>query len=451
MPNKLKIKNDVWTVVNRHAAGLDIGAHEIWACVPVDRDDTPVRCFGTFTPDLEALVAWLVACGVTTVAMESTGVYWIPIFELLEERGLQVFLVNARHIKNVPGRKSDVQDCQWIQRLHSYGLLSASFRPEAEMVVLRSYLRHRAMLIEHRAAHIQHMQKALQQMNVQLTQVLSDISGVTGLAIIRAIVAGEHDATKLAQLRHGRCRRSAADIAKALTGHYHTEHVFALKQALALYDAYTAQVTECDQQLEHHYQAIKPRFDPDDPAAPLGPDPKVNSHSKNAPNFDVRRQLFQLTGIDLTQVNGLHVSSVQQLLAEIGTDMRKWPTVKHFASWLGLAPHNDITGGRVIRSRTLKNHNRAGQVLRLAAQSVGRGKSALGAYFRRMRARLGTEQATTATAHKLARIIYHMLKEHQPYRRLSATAYTEQQREREIKRLKRQAAQLGFELQPQPS
>ena len=451
MARKASIKNEVWTVVNPNAAGLDIGASEIWACVPADRDDTPVRCFGTFTPDLEALAAWLAAGGVTTVAMESTGVYWIPIFELLEERGLQVYLVNARHIQNVPGRKSDVQDCQWIQRLHSYGLLSASFRPEAEMVVLRSYLRQRAMLIEHRAAHIQHMQKALQQMNVQLTQVLSDISGVTGLAIIRAIVGGERDPATLAQLRHGRCRRSAADIAKALTGHYRSEHVFALKQALALYDAYTTQVAECDQQLEQQYQAIKPRFDPDDPDAPLGPDPKCNSHSKNAPDFDVRRQLFQLTGIDLTQVDGLHVSSVQQFLAEIGTDTRKWPTVKHFASWLGLAPHNDITGGRVVRSRTLQNHNRAGQVLRLAAQSVGRGRSALGAYFRRLRARLGPEQATTATAHKLARIIYHMLKEHQPYQPLSATDYDQQQRQREIKRLKRQAANLGFTLQPQPN
>lgn len=451
MARKVIAPNEVWTVVNPQAAGLDIGASEIWACVPADRDDTPVRCFGTFTPDLQALTAWLVACRVTTVAMESTGVYWIPIFELLEERGLQVYLVNARHIKNVPGRKSDVQDCQWIQRLHSYGLLSASFRPEAEMVVLRSYLRHRAMLIEHRAAHIQHMQKALQQMNVQLTQVLSDLSGVTGLAIIRAIVAGERNPAKLAQLRHGRCQRSEADIAKALTGHYRAEHVFALKQALALYDAYTAQVAECDQQLEQQYQAIKPRFDPDDPDAPLGPDPKVNSHSKNAPDFDVRRQLFQLTGIDLTQVDGLHTSSVQQFLAETGTDMRKWRTVKHFAAWLGLAPHNDITGGRVVRSRTLKNHNRAGQILRIAAQSAGRGKSALGAYFRRMRARLGTEQATTATAHKLARIIYHMLKERQPYHPLSAQAYDEQQRQREIKRLHRQAAKLGFALQPQSS
>jgi transposase len=451
MARKATVTNEVWSVVNPHAAGLDIGASEIWACVPADRDTTCVRSFGTFTPDLQALAAWLVACRVTTVAMESTGVYWIPIFELLEECGLQVYLVNARHIKNVPGRKSDVQDCQWIQRLHSYGLLSASFRPEAEMVVLRSYLRQRAMLIEHRAAHIQHMQKALQQMNVQLTQVLSDLSGVTGLAIIRAIVAGERNPAKLAQLRHGRCQRSEADIAKALTGHYRSEHVFALKQALALYDAYTAQVAECDRQIEQQYQAIKPRFDPNDPDAPLGPDPKVNSHSKNAPDFDARRQLFQLTGIDLTQVDGLHVSSVQQLLAETGTDMSKWRTVKHFASWLGLAPHNDITGGKVVHSRTLKNHNRAGQILRMAAQSVGRGKSALGAYFRRMRARLGPEQAITATAHKLARIIYSMLQHHQPYRPLSAEAYDEQQRQREIKRLKRQAAKLGFALQPQPN
>src|SRR5260221_5977793 len=312
-----------WVTLHPDAAGLDIGASEIWVAVPPARDPNPVRSFATYTPDLQALVDWLSACRVTTVAMESTGVYWIPIFELVEARGFEAYLVNAQHIKNVPGRKSDVQDCQWIQRLHSYGLLSASFRPEAEMVVLRAYLRHRAMLIEHRAPHVQHMQKALHQMNVQLTQVLSDISGVTGLAIIRAIVAGERNPDQLAQLRHGRCRRSAAEIAKALTGHYRAEHVFALKQALALYDAYTAQLVECDHQIEQQYSAFKPLFDPDDPAAPLGPDLKVNSHSKNAPDFDVRRQLFRLTGIDLTQVDGLDDSSVQQLLAETGTHMSK--------------------------------------------------------------------------------------------------------------------------------
>jgi transposase len=436
-------------LVHPHAAGLDIGATEIWAAVPAERDQPSVRPFGTFTPDLLALAAWLTACGVTSVAMESTGIYWIPIFELLEARGLDVYLVNTGHIKNVPGRKSDVQDCQWIQRLHSYGFLAASFRPEAEMVVLRAYLRQRAMLIDHRAAHIQHMQKALHQMNLQLTQVLSDVTGVSGMAIIRAIVAGERRPAKLAELRHGRCQRSAAEIAKALTGSYRPEHVFALRQALALYDAYSTQLAECDQEIESHYAAIKPRFDPDDPNTPLGPDPKVNTHSKNAPDFDVRRQLFQLVGVDLTKVHGLHVSSVQQILAEIGTDMRKFPTVKHFCSWLGLAPHNDVTGGKVKRSRTIKNHNRAGQVLRLAAQSVGRGQSALGAYYRAMKGRIGAAQAIGATAHKLARIIYFMLRDRRPYQPISPQEYDQQQHTRQIAALKRKAAKLGFTLQPQ--
>lgn len=438
----------VWPVVHADAAGLDIGASEIWACVPAERATPNVRNFSTFTPDLQALADWLKAGRVRTVALESTGVYWVPVFEVLEAHGFEVYLVNARHIKNVPGRKSDVQDCQWIQRLHSYGFLRASFRPEAELVVLRSYLRQRAMLIEHRAAHIQHMQKALQQMNLQLTQVLSDITGVTGMQIIRAIVAGERDPQVLAGFRHGRCQRSAADLAKALTGNYRSEHVFALKQALALYDAYSAQLRECDAEIERQYSVIRPRFDPDDPDEPLAPDTKLNTHSKNAPDFDVRRQLFQLTGVDLTAVDGLDVSTAQIVLSEIGTDMTKWRTVKHFCSWLGLAPHNDITGGRVVRSRTLPTHNRAAQALRLAAQAVGRGKSGLGAYYRRMRARLGPEQATVATAHKLARTIYNMLKHRQPYRPMSAADYDEQQRQRELKSLQRRAAMLGLQLTP---
>ncbi len=437
-----------WPVMNADAAGLDIGASEIWACVPADRATPAVRSFSTFTPDLEALVKWLVNCRIKTVAMESTGVYWVPIFELLEAAGLEACLVNAAHIRNVPGRKSDIQDCQWIQRLHSYGLLRASFRPEAEMVVLRSYLRQRAMLIEHRAAHIQHMQKALQLMNVQLTQVLSDITGATGMQIIRAIVRGERDPQKLARYRHGTCRHSEAEIAKALTGHYQAEHVFALKQALALYDAYSEQVQACDAEIERQYAASRPRFDPDDPDQPLGPDPKANTHSKNKPAFDVRRPLFQLTGVDLTAVAGLDEATAQILLSEIGTDMSKWRTEKHFCSWLGLAPHNDITGGRVVRSRTLKVKNRAAQVLRLAAQSAGRGKSAIGAYYRHLRARLGPEQATTATAHKLARIVYVMLKQRTPYHALSATDYDEQQHHRELKALERRAAKLGLRLTP---
>src|SRR5258706_9712448 len=306
---KATVTDPQWSTLNTDAAGLDIGAAEIWVAVPPDRDPNPVRAFGTFTPDLQALAAWLAACRVTSVAMESTGVYWIPIFELLEARGFEVYLVNASHIKNVPGRKSDVQDCQWIQRLHSYGLLSASFRPEAEIVVLRAYLRQRAMLIEHRAPHIQHMQKALHQMNLQLTQSLSDITGVTGLQIIRAIVAGERDPLTLARFRQPTCRSTEDEIAKALTGHYRAEHVFALKQTLVLYDTYTSQLTDCDRQIEAQYAASRPRFDPDDPDHPLGPDPKPNSHSKNAPDFDVRTPLFKLAGVDLTAVARLNEST----------------------------------------------------------------------------------------------------------------------------------------------
>jgi transposase len=437
-----------WPLVCPDAAGLDIGASEIWACVPAGRATPAVRRFATFTPDLEALADWLQAGGVRTVAMESTGVYWVPIFEILEARGFEVYLVNAGHIQNVPGRKSDVQDCQWIQRLHSYGFLRASFRPEAEMAVLRTYLRHRAMLIEHRAAHIQHMQKALQLMNLQLPRVLSDITGSTGMQIIRAIVRGERDPKVLASYRHGRCQHSETEIAKALTGNYRAEHVFALKQALALYDAYTEQVRACDAEIERQYAAIRPRFDPEAPDQPLGPDPKPETHSKNAPHGDVRRQVFQLIGVDLTAVAGVDEATAQILVSEIGTDMSKWRTEKHFCSWLGLAPHNDITGGRVVRSRTLPTHNRAGQVLRLAAQSAGRGKSALGAFYRRLRARQGPEQATTATAHKIARIVYHMIKHRQPYCVVSAAKYDEQQHQRELKSLQRRAAKLGMVLTP---
>ena len=439
-----------WPLLNADAAGLDIGASTIWAAVPRKRDGQPVRSFGTFTPDLQALVAWLEACGVRTVAMESTGVYWIPIFELLEARGLQVYLVNARQLKHVPGRKSDVADCQWIQHLHSYGLLAPSFRPEAELVVLRSYLRQRAMLIEHRAPHSQHMQKALQQMNLQLTQVLSDITGVTGLAIIRAIVAGERDPVVLAQLRDPRCHSSQDQIAKALTGHYRAEHVFALKQALALYDFYTTQLAECDRELERQYAATRPRFDPDDPAQPLGPDPKPRTRPKNRPAYDARRHLFGLVGVDLLRVEGLDDSGAQTLLSEIGTDMSRWPTAKHFCSWLGLAPHNEITGGKIRRSHTLKVHNRAAQVLRLAARSLSRSASALGVAFRSLRARLGPQAAITAMAHRLARIIYHLLRDRQAFDPQIVETRAQQARQRELANLRRHAAKLGLLLQPAP-
>jgi transposase len=430
--------------VNPHAAGLDIGSEEIWACVPEDRDPQPVRSFGTFTPDLYTLAAWLHACRIETVAMESTGVYWIPVYEILEARGFQVHLVNARHLKHVPGRKTDVKDCQWIQYLHTCGLLSASFRPEAEMCALRAYLRHRATLLDYRAAHIQHMQKALQQMNVQLPQVLTDITGTTGLAIIRAIVAGERDPVHLARFRDPRCAHSTEDIAKALTGHYRAEHVFALQQALALYDVYTTQVRECDAEIERQFQAITPVWDDDLP--PLDRQDKALSHSKNAPAYDARSLLYQLTGVDLVAIPGLHASTVQTIIAEIGLDMGKWPTEKAFCAWLGLAPRHEISGGKVLRRSTLKTRNRAGQALRLAAQAAGRSQSGLGAFYRRMRARLGPKSAIVATAHKIARIIYHLLTHRTAFRDLSPEEYSQQIRAREIAAMRLKAARLGLTL-----
>jgi transposase len=436
-------------VIHPNAAGLDIGSEEIWAAVAPDRTAEPVRKFGTFTPDLQALAAWLIACGVDTVALESTGVYWIPVYEILEARGLQVYVVNARHVKNVPGRKSDIQDCQWLQGLHSVGLLRGSFRPEAEIVALRAYLRHRATLIEYRAAHIQHMQKALQQMNVQLTQAVSDITGVTGLAIIRAIVAGQRDPQQLAALRQPGVKKTEAEIAKALTGNYRAEHLFALQQALALYDFYTAQLAACDAEIERQFANLKPASDD---LPPLPPTTKRDTHSKNAPRYDARSYLYRLTGVDLVAITGLNESTVQEIISEIGTDLSAFPNDKHFCSWLTLAPHNDISGGKRLRSRTLPGHNRAGQAFRMAAQSVAKSpNSAFGAFYRRMKARLGAKQAIVATAHKIARAFYHILKHRTPFHDLGGEEYERRAREREIKNLQKRAAKLGLVVTETPA
>jgi transposase len=440
------VKLDSLKQIKLNAAGLDIGAAEIWVCVPEDRDKDSVRMFQTFTPDLQALADWLTACEVETVAMESTGVYWIPVYEILEARGFELYLVNARHLKNVPTKKTDVLDCQWIQQLHTYGLLNASFRPEAEMVALRAYIRHRDNLIRYRTGHVQHMQKALQLMNIQLSNVISDIAGQTGMRIIRAIVEGEHDPVKLAQYRDPRCHSSQAEIAKALTGHYQPEHLFALKQALELYDFYNQQIKACDAEIERKYAAIKPVFQNQAPSLP--PSSKKKRRSKNEPAFDLHHYLYQITGVDLTQIDGLDVLTVQQIISETGIDMSPWPTVKHFASWLTLAPHNHISGGKVLRSRTQKSTNRAAQAFRMAAQSAGRSQSALGAFYRRMRAKHGGPKAITATAHKIARIFYHMLKHKQEYIDLGQDHYQQKYRERVVKNLKRKAKALGLDLVP---
>ncbi len=435
-------------VIHPQAAGLDLASDEIWAAVPPDSTAEPVRRFGNTTPDLIELADWLAECGVDTVAMEATGVYWIPVYEVLEGRGLQVFVVNARHLKNVPGRKSDRLDCQWLQELHSVGLLHGSFRPEAEIVALRAYLRHRSELLEHRAAHIQHMQKALAQMNVQLTQAVTDITGVTGLDIIRAIVAGERDPKKLAALRQPGVKKSEAQIAQALTGNYRSEHVFALKQALALYDFYTQQVLECDAEIERQFSNLKPSVPPDD-LPPLDRSDKRGSHSKNAPTYDARTLLYQWAGVDLVAISGLNEITVQTILSEIGTDLSAFPTDKHFCSWLGLAPHNDISGGKVLRSRTLKTQNRAGQAFRLAGQSVSRSPhSAFGAFYRRMVTRLGKKQAIVATAHKIARAFYHILKHRTPFHDLGGEEYERRARQRELRNLEKRAAKYGMTLSP---
>jgi len=430
--------------INPHAAGIDVGSEEVYVAVPPDRDVESVRSFPTFTADLRHLAEWLKACRVETVAMEATGVYWIPLYELLEEHGFEVCLVNARHLKNVSGRKTDVLDCQWIQQLHTYGLLRASFRPPEEIVAIRSLVRHREMLVQYRSAHIQHMQKALTLMNLRLTNVLSDITGVTGLTIIRAILAGERNPQRLAAMRQAGCKKSEAEIAKSLEGHYKREHLFALKQALELYDFYDRQLKACDAELEAMYSEFDP---PEDPGTPP-PAPRTRKRRKNQAHFDLAPALYRLTGVDLTQIDGVDELTAQKVLSEIGTDMSKWPTVKHFTSWLRLCPNNKITGGKIIQTGVQPTKNRASAALRIAAASLKNNDSALGAYYRRMRARLGTPAAITATAHKLARIIYFMLKEGKPYHDFGADHYEQQYRARILRNLTRRAAKFGFRLEP---
>ena len=433
--------------VQPDAAGVDIGAHEIMVCVNGADATQMVRAFGSYTIDLQAIGKWLGEHGVTTVAMESTGVYWIPLFEELERQGLHCHLISSRSLRRVPGRKSDVLDCQWIQTLHSYGLLESSFRPEADLVALRTLLRHRAQLIQHRAPHILHMQKALLQMNVQLSQALSDMTGMTGLTIIRAIVGGERNPHRLAELRNYRCKKDEAEIAQALTGTWREEHLFILKQSLEFYDFYTRQIEVCDAEIERMYSLVRPDWEAKAPKTPSTG--KRHSHSKNAPkDVDVSRHLQRICGVDLTAVHGISASLAQTIVIEVGTDMSKFPNEKHFSSWLGLAPKNEISGGKLLKSRTIKTRNRAGQAFRMAAGSVMRADCAFGAFYRRQKARLGPAQAAVATAHRMARVVYRMLKYKVEYEPLSVTEYEAHYREQQIKYLQKKAAKFGFQLAP---
>ncbi|MGC2028814.1 MAG: IS110 family transposase [Steroidobacteraceae bacterium] len=434
--------------IERNAAGIDVGATEIYVAVPPDRDPQPVRSFQTFTGDLRAMAAWLVQCRITTVAMESTGVYWIPPHEILEETGIRVCLVNSKHVKHVPGRKSDVSDCQWLQYLHSVGLLRASFRPDSQICAIRSLSRHRGSLIENAAAHVQHMHKALTQMNLQIHHVLSDITGLSGMAIVEAIVAGERDPAKLAALCHGSVRSKPETVVKSLVGNYRSEHLFTLKQSLAAFRHYQKLMAECDQEIERLMRLLNGRIDPPQ-KGPMPPSPpKVQKRRKNQFYFQMGPELNRIFGVDLTTIPGISALTAHTLLAEIGPDLSRFTNVAAFASWLALSPANKKSGGKVLSSKTRQTNSRASRALRIAAQTLARSRSRLGNFYRSMRARLGGPQAITATAHKLARIIYHLITTGQTYDETVFLIEDQKQAQRYEKRLRKQANALGFQHVP---
>ena len=435
-------------VVEANAAGIDVGASEHWVAVPSGRAENSVRTFSAYTQGLHELADWLKECGVTTVAMESTGVYWVPLYSLLEARGFRVCLVNARHVKTVPGRKSDVIDCQWLQKLHSYGLLRASFRPEASIVGLRTLLRHRENLMKNASAHVLHMQKALTLMNVQIHRAIADITGVTGMRIIRDIVAGNHDPEKLAEHRDHRCKADKKEIAEALRGEYQADQLFVLGQALGLYDGYQRMIAECDVEITRVLDALQRTAPEAEPPAPT----KRRHKKTRAKEFlpDVRAPLFRLTGVDLTATVGLSDLTILQIIAEIGTDMSRWPTVHHFVSWATLAPGCRITGGKRFKSHRPPGAHRLAQILRMAAVSASKTETAIGAFYRRLAARKGAGVAVVATAAKLARVIYSMIKKRVPFADPGVEAFDARHRDRVLRSLKRRAAALGLQLVANP-
>ena len=429
------------SLTHPNAAGIDIGSASHFVAVPPDRDDEPVREFPSFTRDLHLLADWLDACSIDTVAMESTGVYWIPLFELLESRGFTVLLVNARHVKNVSGRKSDVLDCQWLQQLMSFGLLSGAFRPAEQVCVLRSLTRQRAMLLRGQGRLVQHMQKALTQMNIQLANVISDVVGETGQKILRAIASGERDGMALAKLKNTRIHASEEEIAKSLQGNWRGEHLFALKQALDAFDFCGAQLAECDAQIQAQLQVLHV-------CEGVPAKGKKRGRARNAPKFDLRTQLFQMCGVDLTRIDGIDVTTALVVVSEVGADMSRFNTDKHFASWLGLCPGTKITGGKVMSGKTKRCANRAAQALRLAAAALRSSQSALGAYYRRLCARMDRPKAVTAAAHKLARLIYAMLTNGEEYTDRGQSYFEERYRQRVLHNLAQKAKAMGMQLVP---
>jgi len=429
-------------VVHPHAAAVDVHSDNHVACIGPER----VRTFGAYSADLETLADWFAEAGVTTVVLESTGVYWIPLFELLEARGFEVFLIEPSQASHCGARpKTDRLDCQWLQRLHTYGLLRPSFRPPEAVLALRGYWRQRQMLVRYASHHVQHMQKALEQMNVKLTEVVSSITGVTGTAIIAAIVAGERDASRLAELRHEKCARSEAEIALALGGTWRPEHLFALKQAFELYRYLHRQIDECDAQVRAELERLPDRSG----GVPTTPKPRRRGRKSNDARFDATGPLARALGVDLTAIEGIDVSTALVVLAEIGVDVSRFPSEKHFASWLGLCPRTARSNKTERRRTPRKGKNRVAQALRMAAQSVGRTLTPLGAFYRRIKSRIGGRGAITATAHKLARLVYRMLRYGGAYVAQSLVEYEAQMREKLERSLRKRASALGYDLVPQ--
>lgn len=432
--------------LNLNAAGIDIGSKSHFVAVPVGADENPVREFQCFTADLHRLADWLTSCGVTTVAMESTGTYWIPVFEILESRGFEVKLVNAHHVKNVPGRKTDVQDCQWIQQLHTYGLLEGAFRPAEQVCALRAYIRHRMNQVRYAGVHIQHMQKALTQMNLLLHNVVSDITGTSGMRIIKAIIAGERNPLVLANMRHASCRNSAETIAKSLQGNYRQEHLFSLKQAVESFEFYQSQIADCDREIDSLLATFDSATEETRPPNPKGP----KQPRKRLTAFNLQNELYRISGVDLTRIDGIDSTTALKVVSETGLDMDRWKSDKHFSSWMGLSPGSKISGGKRLSGKTKPVVNRAATALRMAASSLYNSSCALGAFYRRMKARLGAPKAITATAHKLARLIYSMLKHGTEYTDLGQDYYEQRYKARSIKNLKKRASQFGLELVEMP-
>jgi transposase len=428
--------------LNPNVAGIDVGSREHFVSVPEDRDSQPVRRFGCYTSDHLSLVAWLKACRITTVVMESTGVYWVPLCEVLEAHGFEAYLVDARHVKNVSGRKSDVQDCQWIRRLYSYGLLSAAFRPKPEITPIRTLWRLRVNLVQDCARQIQLMQKALEQMNVQLHKAVTDISGVTGFRIIRAIVSGSREPQELARMRDPGCKLSEAEFVEALNGNFRAEHVFCLKQALDAFDFFQDQIRQCDQALQAQLASLPNKASEGERLVSK----RSNRRRKNQPYFDLRSEQIRISGVDLTRIDGIGVLTAQTILSEIGVDLDRFPTEDNFASWLGLCPNNRKTGGIVRSTRSRKVAHRIATALRISAEALHHSSSALGACYRRLAARIETPKAITAIARKLACLVYRMLKYGQAYVDRGEAAYLAAFEQQRIRQLQRQARRFGFEL-----